>query len=162
MAFYDRFTGRAALARSLRFGLVGVVMVAMAACSTIYRNHGYVPTDDELALVEVGKDTRETVTEKIGRPTAAGLLNDVGWFYVQSRWAYRGAFEPREIDRQVVAVTFSEAGTVANVERFGLERGKVVPLSRRVTESNVKGLSVIQQLLGSFGRLSPAALTGGS
>lgn len=160
MAFYDRFTGRAALARSLRLGLVGVVMVALAACSTIYRNHGYVPTEDELATVEVGKDTRETLTEKIGRPTAAGLLNDVGWFYVQSRWAYRGAFEPREIDRQVVAVTFDESGTVANVERFGLERGKVVPLSRRVTESNVKGLSVIQQLLGSFGRLSPGAITG--
>ena len=57
-------------------------------------------------------------------------------------------------------MTFNESGTVANVERFGLERGKVVPLSRRVTESNVKGLSVIQQLLGSFGRLSPGALTG--
>lgn len=160
MAFFGRNTGRAALARSLRLGLVGVVLVALAACSTVYRNHGYVPTEEDLALVEVGKDTRETVQEKIGRPTAAGLLNDVGWFYVQSRWAYRGAFEPREIDRQVVAVTFTEAGTVSNVERFGLERGKVVPLSRRVTESNVKGLSVIQQLLGSFGRLSPGAITG--
>lgn len=160
MAFFGRNTGRAALARSLRLGLVGVVLVALAACSTVYRNHGYVPTEEDLALVEVGKDTRETVQEKIGRPTAAGLLNDVGWFYVQSSWAYRGAFEPREIDRQVVAVTFTEAGTVSNVERFGLERGKVVPLSRRVTESNVKGLSVIQQLLGSFGRLSPGAITG--
>jgi outer membrane protein assembly factor BamE (lipoprotein component of BamABCDE complex) len=158
MAVLGSFADRASLARVAKVGLIGVLLVALTACSTIYRNHGYVPTDDELATVEVGVDTRETVTEKIGRPTASGLLNDVGWFYVQSRWAYRGAFEPREIDRQVVAVTFAESGTVENVERFGLERGKVVPLSRRVTESSVKGLSVIQQLLGSIGRVTPGAL----
>ena len=144
-----------------RKGCLMLALVAtVAACSPVYRNHGYVPTEQDLALIEVGTDTRETVGQKIGRPTTSGLLNDVGWFYVQSRWAYRGAFEPREIDRQVVAVTFTEAGTVSNVERFGLERGKVVPLSRRITESNVKGLSVIQQLLGSFGRLSPGVITG--
>ncbi len=123
--------------RTARVGLIGLLLVIVTACTTLYRNHGYVPTDDELALVQIG-DTREAVTEKIGRPTASGLLNDVGWFYVQSRFAYRGAFEPKEIERQVVSITFDEAGMVANVERFGLERGKVVPLSRRVTESNIR------------------------
>ncbi|ESW62076.1 MAG: hypothetical protein Q27BPR15_03140 [Rhodobacter sp. CACIA14H1] len=160
MGYNGKGATRAAMGRALRMGMAGVLLFVVAACSTIYRNHGYVPTDDELALVEVGKDTRETLTEKIGRPTAAGLLNDTGWFYVQSRWAYRGAFEPREIDRQVLAITFSEGGTVQNIERFGLEQGRVVPLSRRVTETNVKGMGIIRQLLGSFGRLSPAAITG--
>ncbi len=160
MALDGKFVNGTAISRGLRFGLIGLLVVMVSACSTIYRNHGYVPTEDELATLEVGVDTRETVAEKVGRPTASGLLNDVGWFYVQSRWAYRGAFEPREIERQVVSITFAESGTVQNVERFGLERGKVVPLSRRVTESNVKGLSFIQQLLGTFGRLSPSAFTG--
>lgn len=159
MGLFDKTSASAAIGRGVRFGIVGA-MLFLAACATVYRNHGYVPTDDDLALVEVGVDTRETVTEKIGRPTASGLLNDVGWFYVQSRWAYRGAFEPKEIDRQVVSITFTEAGRVENVERFGLERGKVVPLSRRVTETNVKGLSLIQQLLGSFGRIAPGVITG--
>jgi outer membrane protein assembly factor BamE (lipoprotein component of BamABCDE complex) len=159
MSFFGKMAASASLSRGIRLGLIGAVLL-IAACSTIYRNHGYVPTDDELALVEVGVDTRETVSEKIGRPTASGLLNDTGWFYVQSRWAYRGAFEPKEIERQVVSITFTEAGQVQNIERFGLERGKVVPLSRRVTESSVRGLSVIQQLLGSFGRIAPGIVTG--
>lgn len=159
MSFFGKMAASAGLSRGIRLGLIGAVLL-IAACSTIYRNHGYVPTDDELALVEVGVDTRETISEKIGRPTASGLLNDTGWFYVQSRWAYRGAFEPREIERQVVSITFTEAGQVQNIERFGLERGKVVPLSRRVTESSVRGLSVIQQLLGSFGRIAPGIVTG--
>lgn len=153
-------TTRKLWGRSVRIGLTGLLLMALTACATVYRNHGYVPTDDELAALEVGVDTRETVTEKVGRPNASGLLNDVGWFYVQSRWAHRGAFEPREIEREVVAITFSDAGTIANIERFGLEKGQVVPLSRRVTESNVKGISFVRQLLSSFGRLSPGALTG--
>jgi len=159
MGFIGKLAKAAAQGRVARFGLIAAVLF-VAACSTVYRNHGYVPTEQDLALIEVGVDTRETVTEKIGRPSASGLLNDVGWFYVQSRWAYRGAFEPREIERQVVSVTFSESGRVENIERFGLERGKVVPISRRVTESNVRGLSLIQQLLGSFGRVGPAAFAG--
>ena len=137
----------------------GCLMLALiAACSPVYRNHGYVPTEDELALVEVGVDTRETVGQKIGRPTTSGLLNDVGWFYVQSRYKHFGPRQPQEIDRQVLAITFNEAGTVENIARYGLEDGQVVEISRRVTQPNVKGLSVIQQILGTFGRLDAGNL----
>ena len=143
-----------------RQGLVLVLVGTVAACSPVYRNHGYVPAEDELALVEVGKDTRETVGQKIGRPSTSGLLNDVGWFYVQSRYKLVGPREPQEIDRQVLAVTFTEAGVVENIARYGLEDGRVVEISRRVTEPNVRGLTVIQQILGSFGRLQAGDLLG--
>jgi outer membrane protein assembly factor BamE (lipoprotein component of BamABCDE complex) len=133
--------------------LMLVLVASVAACAPVYRNHGYVPTEDELTLVEVGKDTRETVGQKIGRPSTSGLLNDEGWFYVQSRYKHFGPRAPKEIDRQVLAVTFNEAGVVENVARYGLEDGRVVEISRRVTETNVKGMSVIQQILGTFGRL---------
>ena len=150
-----RFARRvlAACQSSRRQGLVLVLVASVAACAPVYRNHGYVPTDQELALIEVGTDTRETVGQKIGRPSTQGLLNDVGWFYVQSRYKHFGPRAPKEIERQVLAVTFNEAGTVENVARYGLEDGKVVQISRRVTETNVKGLTVIQQILGSFGQL---------
>ena len=138
-----------------RIGLaLGLVLaLALSACSAVYQNHGYVPSDEELALIEVGKDSRETVAATLGRPSSEGLLNDVGWFYVQSRWKQSGVMEPKEIDRQVVSITFSEAGKVENVERFGLEQGRVVTLSRRVTDSNVKGVGFLKQLMGNIGRL---------
>lgn len=135
-------------------------LIVMAGCASVYRNHGYVPTDADLEQVQVGVDTRETVAEKIGRPSAAGLLNDVGWYYVQSRWEFYGPREPKEIDRQVVAVTFTEAGVVENIERFGLEQGRAVVLSRRVTDSNIKGVTFLRQLLGNIGNLRPEALQG--
>lgn len=141
-----------------RLGLVLVLAGSVAACAAVYRNHGYVPAEDDLALVEIGKDTRETVGQKIGRPSTSGLLNDVGWFYVQSRYKHVGPREPKEIERQVLAVTFTEAGVVENIARYGLEDGKVVEISRRVTKPNVKSLSFIQQILGSFGRINAGDL----
>ena len=137
--------------QSVRLALMGLLLVALAACAPVYRNHGYVPAEDELAEIKVGEDTRETLAPLIGRPSAAALLNDEGWYYVQSRWKHSGARPPKEIDRQVVAITFTKEGVVENVERFGLENGKVVALSRRVTTSNIKGISFLRQLLGSLG-----------
>ena len=154
-------TGLAA-GKTLRGMGTGLLLAAaVAACTPIIRNHGYVPAEDELALVEVGVDTRETVGQKIGRPSTSGLLNDEGWFYVQSQYRHVGPREPKEVQRQVLVITFTEAGKVANIAKFGLEDGKVVEISRRVTETNIKGISVIQQLLGSFGQIRAEDVAGG-
>lgn len=157
MAVWSSFMAAVRAARAsvrphpVRIGLALVLGVTLAACAPIYRNHGYAPPDDELALLEVGRDTRDTVAATVGRPSASGLLNDLGWFYVQSRWKHPGGRAPQEIDRQVVAISFADDGVVSNIERFGLEDGRVVPLSRRVTESNIRGVSLISQLLRNLG-----------
>ncbi|KPQ14077.1 MAG: hypothetical protein HLUCCO18_16175, partial [Rhodobacteraceae bacterium HLUCCO18] len=49
----------------------------------------------------------------------------------------------------------------SNVERFGLEDGNVVALSRRVTDSNVQGIGFLRQLLGNLGRINLDDLGGG-
>lgn len=142
------------MARRATLGVALIFAAVLAACAPSLRTHGYAPTDAELSLLTVGVDTRDTVAESIGRPAAQGLLNDEGWFYVQSRFRHQGPREPKEVERQVVAVSFNAAGTVTNIERFGLEDGRIVALSRRVTESNVRGFSFVRQLLSSVGRIN--------
>ena len=142
--------------RRLALGVVLASAAAITACSPIYRNHGYVPRDEELAEIEVGRSTTEDVAIAIGRPSAIGVLSGSGWYYVGSRFRQVGPRPPVEIERQVVAVTFDEDGVVENVERFGLEKGEVVAISRRVTDSNIKGVSFLRQLLGNIGNISAA------
>ena len=72
--------------RPLKWAIAAMALVLTVACTPIYRNHGYVPPETDLAQLVVGTDIRETVAAKVGRPSAAGLLNDTGWYYVQSRW----------------------------------------------------------------------------
>ncbi|AUH32195.1 outer membrane protein assembly factor BamE [Paracoccus tegillarcae] len=135
-----------------------LAVLAVAACAPVYRNHGYVPPELDLAAVIVGQTTVDELPTLIGRPSSQGLLTGSGWYYVGSRWRHYGPYEPEEIERQVVAVTFAETGTVANVERFGLERGRVVALSRRVTDSGIADVSLIRQLMGNLGNFTAGQL----
>ncbi|WP_022707169.1 outer membrane protein assembly factor BamE [Paracoccus sp. PARArs4] len=136
--------------------LAFLALLGVAACSPTYRNHGYVPPEIDLAQVQVGQTTREDLPALIGRPSAQGLLTGSGWYYVGSRWRRIGPAAPQEIERQVVAVSFAESGVVSNVERFGLERGRIVSLSRRVTDGSVTEISLIGQLLGNLGNFQAA------
>ncbi|MEM7521833.1 MAG: outer membrane protein assembly factor BamE, partial [Pseudomonadota bacterium] len=129
-------------ARVWGFGVI--VCLSLTACAPQFTNHGYIPPEDELALIEVGSDTRESVAEKIGVPASSGVLNEGGYYYVRMRTRAVGPFAPQEIDRQVLAISFSPAGVVQNVERFGLERGQVVALERRVTDSAVRDNSFLR------------------
>jgi outer membrane protein assembly factor BamE (lipoprotein component of BamABCDE complex) len=141
------------VAQHFKRGLWAAVVIWMAACSPVVQKHGYLPETKDVDRIVLGQDTRETVATLIGRPSTSGLLNDVGWFYVESRWQQKGIAERKEIDRQVLAITFNDAGTVENIERFGLEQGQIVTLSRRVTEENIASAGFLRQLFGNIGTI---------
>lgn len=143
--------------RTAALALFGAML--LAACSPQQRFHGYAPSDEDLAQIEVGRDTRETVADKVGRPGVGGVMEGSGWFYVQSDWVERQWRAPEEVDRQVVAITFDGRDRVANIERFGLEDGMVVPISRRITSAGPTP-SVLTQVLRVLGRFSTSALGG--
>jgi outer membrane protein assembly factor BamE (lipoprotein component of BamABCDE complex) len=137
------------------FQALAVIAVCLAsACTTQYRNHGYVPREAELARVDLG-DSRGEVETLIGRPTTTGLLEDDGWFYVRSRYRDYAWRAPAEIDREVVVVSFA-GDAVSNIERYGLRDGRVVPLSRRVTDQSTTGTPFLRQIFGNLGNFNPA------
>lgn len=145
--------------RGMRVVLLPTLLVlAVAGCSTIIRNHGYAPSQQELRTLKIGSDTRESVAEKVGRPTIKALLEDKAWYYVQSRWEQRGFAEPQEVNREVVALTFNNAGRLRNVEVFGIEAGQIVTLSRRITAGSTADRSVLSQLFSSIGNLNPSQI----
>lgn len=135
-----------------------MVLLAMvlAACSPVMRYHGYAPSEADLSRLQVGRDTRESVEAAIGRPGMGGVMEGSGWYYVQSDWRQRGWRAPEEVDRQVVAISFDARGRVANIERFGTERGEVVTLSRRVTDSGPRP-SVVSQVFRVLGQFSASS-----
>jgi len=146
---------------SIRLSLCTIALVALASCSNQDRKHGYVPDDDVLEQVIVGVDTKETVGDVVGRPATSGVLSDGGWYYVESKFRAYGMRERAEISREVLAISFDEAGVVSNIERFGLQDGKVIAISRRVTDSNIQGIGFLRQLFGNIGNFAAENLTGG-
>lgn len=136
----------------------GLILAGLAACSATYTNHGYVPTDVELDNVIVGADSRATVEEVIGRPSSTGVLSDSAWYYISSRVRYYTYNKPEVIERTILAISFDENDRVTNIERFGLEDGRVIPFSRRVTSSGVGGTTFFRQLVRNLGNFNPGQL----
>ncbi len=149
--------GRQLLA-SLRYALIGVLVLAVSGCVAQYRNHGYVPPPDELAKIKPGVDTRDSVAQAIGAPTSSGVLNDSGYYYISTRVRSSGLRAPQIVDRKLVAISFDTRGIVRNIERYGLEDGRAVPLDRRVTDSSLTNNTFLRQLVGSLGNFSPGTL----
>ncbi|WP_412562599.1 outer membrane protein assembly factor BamE [Thalassobius sp. MITS945101] len=131
-----------------------VAILAVAGCSASYRNHGYVPPEEELSGIIVGLDSRDSVAETVGPPSTSGVANESAYYYVRSRVKHFAYQAPEVVEREVVAISFDSRGIVSNVERFGLEDGEVIPLSRRVTGSSVAEKGFIRQLLGNLGNVS--------
>jgi len=134
-----------------------LLALTVSACSPTFQNHGYIPPQEDLDALTVGIDTRASVEDSVGPPSSGGLLNDSGYYYVRSRVRSFGPTAPKEIDRQVLAISFDSAGVVTNIERFGLEKGQVVPLTRRVTDTAVSNKSFLRQMLGNIGRIGGAS-----
>ncbi|MDB2418945.1 outer membrane protein assembly factor BamE, partial [Amylibacter sp.] len=111
----------------------------LASCSTIYKDHGYLPLDTDLKSVVVGKDTRNSVTELLGSPLGSGVLEDGAIFYISTKIKNFLFYEPKVVSRDMIVVSFDEKNLVENIEKFTLEDGRVVVLSRRVTSAPVKG-----------------------
>ncbi|AVO39537.1 outer membrane protein assembly factor BamE [Pukyongiella litopenaei] len=146
--------------RAWRATLAGVALFAVASCSSVYRNHGHVPSEAELSEIKVGVDTRDTVAESIGTPSVSGVLDSGNYYYVATRFRHYGPREPEIVDRQLVAISFDSRGVVRNIERYGLRDGQFVPLQRRVTDSGVQDKTFLRQLLGNLGRFNPGTVLG--
>jgi outer membrane protein assembly factor BamE (lipoprotein component of BamABCDE complex) len=141
-------------ARGLRIlAVVGAVL--LSGCAE-YRNHGYVPEEVNLARIEIG-DRREEVATVIGQPSVTGLLEDNAWFYVRSRYRDYAWRAPIEISREVVLITFAN-DRVTNIEHYGLEDGRIVPISSRVTDPSTAGVPFLRQLFGNIGNVGASAL----
>lgn len=148
-------TGRQTYRRSLRsVALAAVLGLALTGCTESFRDHGFVPPQEELDAITLGQDTRDTLAQTLGQPAGAGVVGETTWFYSQYRvrsYAWRA---PEIVTRDIVAVSFADNGTVSNVETFTLADGQVVDISRRVTESSIREVSIFRQVLGNFGRIS--------
>ena len=145
----------------VRRGILSLAMAGiLAGCVAMDRFHGYMPPEAEVAALQVGRDSRDQVVAAIGAPGSDGMLNNGNLYYVQSTFRHYGALAPKETDREVLVLSFTNAGILSNVERYGLDDGRVVLLSRRVTDAGGRDNTFIRQLMGNIGNFDASTLIG--
>lgn len=122
----------------------------VAGCAPTVQVHGYVPPPADIARVRPGFDDQGSVEEILGRPSSAGVLRDSAWYYVQSTVESYTYHAPRVVDRTVLAINFDQQGVVRDIQRYGLEDGRIINLTTRTTETGGRELGILEQLFGNL------------
>ena len=135
-----------------------IIAFLSVACAPIVRNHGYVPLPEDLALLEVGISSKKDVRETVGHPAATNTKYGDDWFYVANQFEQVGPSKPKEVNREMVVVSFDGAEILSNIQSYTLRDGRAVLLTRRVTETNLGRVSFIEQMLKGLGRIDPTSI----
>lgn len=138
--------------RILTASALGALALAASACAPMIGSHGYQPVDAVPADVVAGTDTKTTVRDRLGTPSATSLFeSDDVWYYISQTTAKYTYNLPQVTNRVVTEIVF-EGDTVASVRTLGLGDGVQVAMNPNETPTRGRELTVLEQLLGNVGR----------
>jgi hypothetical protein len=132
--------------------VIGLAAVA-GGCTPLTSYSGFQAIEAKPADMKVGEDSKSTVREKLGSPSAVSTFDNDAWYYISQTTDRVAFYKPRVIKRDVVAIKFNTADEkVASVDTFTLKDGKVIAYNGRETPTRGREMTVLEQLLGTVGR----------
>ena len=134
--------------------LAGTVALALGACEQSVQVRGNIPDVDMVSKINPGIHTRVDIASLLGSPSTVSTFQDSKWYYIGQKTTQFAFFEPEILERKVLVISFNDAGYVANTKTYGLEDGKIIDPVERITPTEGRELSVIQQLFGNLGRFT--------
>ena len=140
----------------LRAYVVILLTSVLLSCTTNIKNHGYIPSKSDLETLVIGRDTKQSISKKIGLPATAGL--EGAYYYVRSTFNAPGFKSAQLVDRTVVVLSFDKRSKLKNIETFNVDNGNFVRLDYRVTETGLDNKNILQQIIGSISGPSASSL----
>ena len=140
----------------LRAYVVILLTSVLLSCTTNIKNHGYIPSKSDLETLVIGKDTKQSISKKIGLPATAGL--EGAYYYVRSTFNAPGFKSAQLVNRTVVVLSFDKRSKLKNIETFNVDNGNFVRLDYRVTETGLDNKNILQQIIGSISGPSASSL----
>ncbi|HTN97126.1 MAG TPA: outer membrane protein assembly factor BamE [Nordella sp.] len=144
------------LALSSRLLLPAAMALTVAACSSNIAHRGYLAKPGAFGQVREGMAKSE-VEGILGSPSTTAGINFQGdsYYYISSTTEQTAFLNPKEVERQVIAVRFDRNDQVASLGQYGLEDGKIVDINSRTTPTKGRELTMLQQIFGNIGKPGP-------
>ncbi|MCH8037619.1 MAG: outer membrane protein assembly factor BamE [Proteobacteria bacterium] len=128
--------------------------LGLGACAQDIRVRGNIPDAEVVSKINPGVHSRIDIQSLLGSPSTVSTFQDSKWYYIGQKTTQFAFFEPEVIERKVLVISFDDAGYVADTRTYGLEDGKVIDPVERITPTEGREFSIIQQLLGNLGRFT--------
>lgn len=146
-----------------RLILVPAVLLALSGCAKqqFLNAQGYITDPELVASVQPGVDNKDSVEKALGRPTMVSQWDGNSWYYV-SRVTRQLAFaRPTPRSQEILVVRFAADGTVAGVEKRGLEKVANLVPNKDKTPTLGHEESLFEDLFGNIGSVGAGAPAGG-
>ena len=128
-------------------------IVTLGACTPTTSYQGFQAVEANPKDVKVGVDSKSTVLDRLGSPSAVAAFEPNQWFYitqVSDSVAFRHSLVRK---RDIVSIAFNkEDEKVAAVNTYTLKDGHVVAINGRSTPTRGRELSFVEQILGTIGQ----------
>ncbi len=141
--------------RGLGFCLLAAcAVIGLSACGNNVQLRGNTPDPEDVAGIQPGVHSRQDIIDLLGSPSTVSTFQDRKWYYIGQKTEEIAFMKPEVIDRQILVVTFDENGLVEDTQMYGMDDAQEVDPVARVTPTEGRDLTLLQQLFGNIGRFS--------
>ena len=130
-----------------------LTLAALAGCSTIKDQRGYLIDPTLMASVQPGIDNKLSVERTLGRPTFSSQFGEPTWYYVSSITERPPFAAPRITSHTVMAVKFDAAGNVLSADKSGMEDVVRISPDGDKTPTLGRERGFLEDLFGNIGQV---------
>ena len=134
--------------------LAGLLASVLGACEQSVQVRGNIPDQEVVSKINPGVHSRVDIASLLGSPSTVSTFEDRKWYYIGQKSTQFAFFDPEVLERKVLVVSFDDDGYVTATRTYGLEDGKIIDPVDRITPTEGRELSIVQQLLGNLGRFT--------
>lgn len=148
---------RRAAGAAKRAGIAAISLVvaglAVGACDTPVRIHGHINDPESVAALQTGVHSEDDVLTLLGTPSTVSTFDESKWYYIGEKSTKFAFQRPETLERSVLVVSFDEQGLVEETVTYDLTDGREVDPVGRITPTEGRDFTIMQQILGNIGRL---------
>jgi outer membrane protein assembly factor BamE (lipoprotein component of BamABCDE complex) len=132
--------------------LAGFLALGLGACAEDIRVRGNIPDSAVVARINPGIHTRGDIESLLGSPSTVSTFQDSKWYYIGQKSTQFAFFKPEVLERKVLVVSFDKSGFVETTRTYDLADGHSIDPVDRITPTEGRDYTLMQQLIGNFGR----------
>ena len=145
-------------ARLAAAALLALSLPLLSACQDRLAVRGQIVDDENIAALEPGELTAETIRGLLGTPSSRRALLGAGegetWLYVGERTSQRTFKDVDVLERRILVLHFGSDGFLAGSELLDLEDARQIVPRALTTPTPGRQFTIWQQFLGNLGRFN--------
>lgn len=134
--------------------LLTCAAIGLSACGNTIQVRGNTPEPEDVAEIKTGVHSRQDVIDLLGSPSTVSTFEDRKWYYIGQKTQEVAFMKPQVLDRNVLVITFDEAGLVERTSNYSMADSLAVEPVARITPTEGRDLTLLQQLFGNVGKFS--------